>query len=261
MQNNKEERNISQALGSVPKVNFQRSFSATVTVTGTGTGEIDLFDIETAINNQNEFVFSQYDQMYIHEIRAYGTAGGYLSLAPFPHKQWCVSPGEGATQGTLTNAYERLPENFNRGSLTQMYEFGINGATRPELVWTYPKNEILNNPFLCGGSIRLQSTATTPTTYSPQACKVCTVQSVNTTGDALYIIQFDVTVRCSRFIPINQSLGAAAFGESNIITNNYKAPHDIEQRIQEANKVEELANKKRKVASVKALTLPPLDAK
>lgn len=90
---------------------------------------------------------------------------------------------------------------------------------------------------------------------------MCTVQSVNTTGDALYIIQVDTTLRTTAFIPITSSLGGAAFGEENVVTDNYIPPLEGIKRKEDGEKALELANKKRKIKNVKSLQLPTLDGK
>lgn len=79
------------------------------------------------------------DQMYVHEIRAYGSAGGYLSMTPYPHRQNSISPQPltpvAIVNGSLCNVYGINSGEgvYDYGGLTQIYEFGINGATRPEL--------------------------------------------------------------------------------------------------------------------------------
>ena len=88
----------------------------------------------------------------------------------------------------------------------------------------------------------------------------CSVQSTDTGGDALYIVQFDVTVRSSQQLAIGTSFGAAAFGAENISVPDYKRPHNKEKDAEDAEKAENLANKKRKVKLAKDLTLPVRDA-
>ena len=136
MQSNKQERDISQALGSVPKVNTQRAFSCTITIAGTGLADILVRDIISAIQSQHELINGldegfglPYDQLYVHKCRAFGSAGGFLSIAPYAHRYNLVPAGDGATdqKSNLWNSYGVLNQSgqvdtFRRGSLTQMYE-------------------------------------------------------------------------------------------------------------------------------------------
>ena len=129
MQSNKEERSIQSALGSIPKVNNQRAFSCTVSIAGTGLGDIDVQDIAGAILSQHQLISNEnnkiWDQLYVHKVRAYGTAGGYLSIAPYPHR-FNIVPGESNASGRFWNSYEGQlgPGTYRNGSLQQMYEFG-----------------------------------------------------------------------------------------------------------------------------------------
>jgi len=265
MSSKTEERNLSQVLGSVPKVHNQRSFSSTVTIVGVGLSDITVQDVRAQLSAQHQLVTqgTQADQMYVHRIRAYGTAGGYLSMAPYPHRQYCGFPNtNGGVVGSFFNSYTSGNDTegeFRRGSLTQMYEFGINGATRPELTWEYPETEVINNPFTLDVTF-IQAQGLAAGQQVNNLNKLVTVQSTNTAGNALYIIQFDVTIRSSRFIEIAPALGAAAFGERNVLVDDYKPPHDLKEKEEDGRKAEELANKKRKVENVKALTMPALDS-
>jgi len=263
MSDKAEERGVSSALGSIPQVNNQRAFKTTVTIVGTGTGDVAVNDVAGAIRSQNSIFplgTDTFDQMYIHGFRVYGTAGGYLSMAPYPHRQNAINP-PGSTLGFMSNSYSDSSDasTTRSGALTQMYEFGINGSTRPSLKWDYPQTEILNNPFTL--------LSTYPGGTSPNSiqfgnlCKLCTIQSTNTGGDALYIVQVDVTIRQSEFIPITTALGGAAFGEENVVVENYLPPLEGIKRKEDGEKALELANKKRKIKNVKDLQLPTLDGK
>ena len=119
---------------------------------------------------------------------------------------------------------------------------------------------MLNNPIIAASGFLINNNTTTGQSINGRDLKLLTVQSGNASGDALYIIQFDITLRNSRFLPITAALGAAAFGETNVITDNYKPPDNKKQRIEEGEKAEELANKKRKVKMAKDLQMPPLDS-
>jgi len=271
MSSKQTEAGLSTALGSTPEVNFDRAFKCTVTIAGTGLGFITLEDIKGAIASQHPIAGNSYDQMYVHEMRAYGSAGGYLSMAPYPHRQMAGFRTGSETNGApLFNTYGGNVGgvDYDKGTLCQLYEFGISGSTRPHLKWTYPKNEILNNPFIIN-SISVEALndvgQPVPNTslflYPDTTTKVLRIQSTNTGGNALYLVQIDVTVRRSDFIQVAPSLGGAAFGEDNVITNNYKPSNDPQKRIEEGQKAEELANKKRKVKNVRNLSLPPLDSK
>jgi len=271
MSSRQTEEGLSTALGSTPKVNFDRAFNCTVTIAGTGLGFITLEDVRGAIISQHPVTGNgNFDQMYIHEMRAYGSAGGYLSMAPYPHRQMAGFRTEAQTNGApLFNTYNTTGQStdFDGGTLCQLYEFGISGSTRPHLKWTYPKAEILNNPFIVNNiSVEAltdtgQPTGTALFLFPNTTTKVLRIQSTNTGGNALYLVQIDVTVRVSTFIQIAPTLGGAAFGEDNVITNNYKPSNDPVKRIEEGKKAEEIANKKRKVKNVRSLTLPPLDSK
>ena len=129
--------------------------------------------------------------------------------------------------------------------------------------WTYPKEETLNNPLLLGRVYFPDETGTNELTgyISDTVTKLCTVQSTNTGGDALYIVQLNVTIRESKFIPIASSYGAAAFGEENVLVDNYKPSKDPKKRKEEGLKAHETANKKRKINNVRSLSLPTLDSK
>jgi len=263
MSSNSEERGVSAALGKIPKVNFQRAFSCTVTVAGTGLADISSTDVFQQLLSQHTYIDAgTCDEMYVHEVRSFGTSGGYLSMSAYRHGTWAVSP-DTTNIGTFPNCYYKAGDTEpRRGALQQQYDFGINGSTRPELSWRYPKMELINNPFIVG-------TVTFPNyvgnnsgiSYSPgDAQKVITIQSTNTGGDALYIVQFDVTIRASNFIEIAPALGAAAFSERNVVVNNYKPSNDLKKKEEEGRKAEEMANKKRKIEGVKAMTLPVLDS-
>jgi len=265
MSDRAEERGVSSALGSIPQVNNQRAFKTTITIVGTGTGDVIIQDIVGAITSQNTIFpvsSTNFDQMYIHRFRVYGTAGGYLSMAPYPHRQYAMfPPTASSTQtGTFENTYGAFGgTEYRRGALTQMYEFGINGSTRPSLKWDYPETEILNNPFTLVGAFEAVSGSDNLDYLN--TCKLCTIQSTNTGGDALYIVQVDVTVRQSEFIPITTALGGAAFGEENVVVENYLPPLEGIKRKEDGEKALELANKKRKIKNVKDLQLPTLDGK
>ena len=99
------------------------------------------------------------------------------------------------------------------------------------------------------------------TSYYGAETKLCTVQSTNSGGDALYIVQFNVTIRESNFIPVATTYGAAAFGEENVLVDNYKPAKDSRKRKDEGEKAHETANKKRKINNVRSLSLPTLDSK
>ena len=112
------EGNISVALGNVPQVHAQRAFKATVTITGVGLGQITLGVLTNAIIAQHQLIATtlNMDQYYIHEIRAYGSTGGYLSLAPYPHKQWAAKTQSIDGLNSLTNFYfESGPSNPQQG--------------------------------------------------------------------------------------------------------------------------------------------------
>lgn len=123
MSDKAEERGVSSALGSIPQQNNQRAFNSTITIVGTGTGDITIQDVVSAIKAQNTIANSNVDQLYIHGFRVYGTAGGYLSVAPYPHRQYAISPQGGAlpNAGSLCNAYEYTTGTDTSGALTQMY--------------------------------------------------------------------------------------------------------------------------------------------
>jgi len=127
------------------------------------------------------------------------------------------------------------------------------------LKWDYPETEILNNPFTIQS--KFQSGSSSESVPFGNGCKLCTIQSTNTGGDALYIVQIDVTIRASVFIPITTALGGAAFGEENVVVDNYIPPIEGIKRKEDGEKALELANKKRKIKNVKDLQLPTLDGK
>lgn len=263
MSSNVTERGVAEALGSIKKVHTNTSISQTVTISGTGQGNITIPDILAALADQNRLLTSTsaIDQLYIHRIRAYGVTGGYLSMAPFPHRQYSafyvteLSPL--AQPGNFFNSYTVNSTNTS-GSLTQMYEFAINGSTRPELTWEYANDEVTNNPFII--SATLQDATDNTMFLSSTNTLACIVQSINTTGDATYFVQFDVTLRRSAFIPVATAFGAAAFGAENVPHDNYKRPDDTKKAIEEGEAAHELANKKRKVKIAKDLQLPVLDS-
>jgi len=268
MSGKETERGLSTALGSTPKQNFDRAFNCTVTIAGTGLGFITLDDLRGAVISQHRITNSTFDQMYVHEMRAYGTSGGFLSMAPYPHRQMAGYRSGASTQGApLFNSYDTgFSIDYDGGTLTQMYEFGIAGSTRPHLKWRYPEGEVINNPFIVNAvSVEGLDSSGNPDgaslfLFPNDTTKILRIQSTNTGGDALYLVQVDLTVRTSTFIQIAPGLGGAAFGEANVITDNYKPSTDPVKRIEEGKKSEEIANKKRKVKNVKDLTLPPLDS-
>jgi len=212
---------------------------------------------------------AQVDQMYIHHVKLFGTAGGYLSMAPYPHRQFTIGNQDtslGQQNGSICNSYKNdnnVLNVFRKGALTQAYKFGLMGSTRPELEWTWPKVEVLNNPFTLVGinfPNYTNNLGANPIDYS-NLCKILTVQSTNTGGDALWICQVNVTVRDSEFIEIAAQFGGASFGEENVASDNYIPPLDGIQRKEDGEKAHQLANKKRKIKNVKDLTLPTLDGK
>ena len=126
MSSKTEERSISSALGSIPKQYNNRAFNSVVTVTGTGLGDITVNDVTNAVRAQHPIIQSGVDQLYVHDIKAYGSAGGYLSLAPYPHKQYAIAPVDFTQEtpyGMLINCYAGSYDDtdFRRGSLCQMY--------------------------------------------------------------------------------------------------------------------------------------------
>lgn len=137
---------VSAAVGNVQKVRNQTSITETVTLVGSGINNITINDIRTQLINENPlFNLDNMDQMYIYAIRAYGVAGGYLSMAPYPHRQYTynsIVSGTSSTSGYLYNSYQSGQDSLSRpsGNLTQLYDIGIEGSTRPTLEWTYPKN-------------------------------------------------------------------------------------------------------------------------
>lgn len=265
---------VSAAVGNVQKVRNQTSITETVTLVGSGINNITINDIKNQLVAENPlFDAFNIDQLYIYKIRAYGVAGGYLSLAPYPHRQYTFNavlsgPAPTPVTGFLYNSYQSGADSLSRpsGNLTQMYDIGIEGSTRPTLEWTYPKNEILNNPFtLTNSNSSNVGTESVDgffdnTQLLNSTCMACSVQSANATGDALYIVQFDVCARSSRQLTVQQALGAGAFGSENITKDNYKRPAKKEQDIEDSEKAYNLANKKRKVKMAKDITLPVRDA-
>ena len=128
MSDRTEGGNLSSALGSIPQVNNQRAFKTTVTLVGTGTGDVDINDVSGAIKSQNtifDLNETTYDQLYIHRFRVYGTAGGYLSMSPYPHRQYAINPpANGSSVGVFGNSYSGVNDqnpDYRRGALTQMY--------------------------------------------------------------------------------------------------------------------------------------------
>lgn len=265
MSSNVTERGVSEALGSIDTVNANTSIRQVVTVTGTGLGSISIDDILTAFTVQNNFLADSsvpFDQLYIHSIHAYGVTSGYLSLAPYSHRQYTsTATPDASPDAQMWNNYCVNGDNTTNeyGSLTQLYKFSILGSTRPELSWTYANDEVTNNPFLVAPFFRV-TPELQPYTFNTTETLACKVQSVDSNGDAAYFVQFDVTVRKSKFIPIATAFGAAAFGSENVPTDNYKRPNDRKKAIKEGEAAHELANKKRKVKIAKDLQMPTLDA-
>jgi len=202
--------------------------------------------------------------MYVHGFNLYGVNGGYLSMAPYPHRQWAINTAAAGIVGTLDNSYKGLGDpdpagDYRRGSLTQLYNFGIQGSTRPHLEFHYPKAEILNNPFLVQGTFNTAGAGDDVTLTGGTNTRICTIQSTSTGGDALWILQANITVRNSRFIEVAGAFSGAMFGEENVLTPNYIPPIEGIKRIEEGKKAHELANKKRKIKNVKDLQLPLLN--
>jgi len=125
MSSKTEEGSIDRALGAIPKQYNSRAFNSVITITGTGLGDITLNDVIAAIQAQHPITTGGYfDQMYVHSIEAFGSAGGFLSMAPYPHKQYTVAPIDFTPEikmGTLTNCFSESDTEFRRGSLCQMY--------------------------------------------------------------------------------------------------------------------------------------------
>lgn len=259
-----EVRGDNSALGNIPDVHNNTSIKQTVTITGTGKATYRCDDIWNSFKSQNRlFQFGQLGtdyplNMYIYAIRVYGSAGGFISMMPFPHRQYAI-------QTETANVYQYVNYGIERtsdapafgqicGGLTQMYDFGIEGSTRPHLSWNYPKNEILNNPFSVNTTGFYQ-----PPNIISNNCFVCIVESSGPGSIQNHFVQFDVTVQPSTFISTFQALGAAVY-ETAHLPANYKPPLDAKQKIKDAEDAYELLNKKRKIKHVKELTMPDRDS-
>lgn len=259
-----EVRGDNSALGNIPDVHNNTSVTQTITITGTGKQTYTVNDVWNSFKSQNalfrvDLPGTDYPlNMYVHAVRVYGSAGGFISMMPFPHRQYAVQRDQGTNYTFVNWGLERTSDapTFGEvcGGLTQMYDFGIEGSTRPHLSWTYPKNEILNNPFSVNATGFYQ-----PPNLIASNCFVCIVESSGPGTIQNHFVQFDVTVQPSTFISTFQALGAAVY-ESAQLPVNYKPPLDAKQKIKDAEEAYDLMNKKRKIKHVKELTMPDRDS-
>lgn len=259
-----EVRGDNSALGNIPDVHNNTSIKQTVTIAGTGKSSYRVTDVWNSFKSQNR-LFNDLElggdypiNMYVHAVRVYGSAGGFISMMPFPHRQYAIQTGTANTYLYVNYGIERTTQTptFGEvcGGLTQMYDFGIEGSTRPHLSWNYPKNEILNNPF----SVNVTGFNQPPNIISNN-CFICLIESSGPLTANNHFVQFDVTIQPSTFVSTIQALGAAVY-ETAQLPANYKPPLDAKQKLKDAEEAYELMHKKRKIKHVKELTMPDRDS-